>query len=171
MMESKTVVPEHFDYTGSNIMAHDVFMDNCPYAIPYLNGLCSDPKNVIQGQSVAFDEELGPRSRCFNGDYVKKSYAKTTRHFGCHTFECAKNEAGQVTVVINIGQSKVVCPPNGGNVPIPGYVGTIECPKESVFCAIEYFNECFGLNFCSGVGKCWGGPCLCPRGVNPRDCS
>eukprot|EP01017_Pseudomicrothorax_dubius_P019807 TRINITY_DN2183_c0_g1_i2.p1 TRINITY_DN2183_c0_g1~~TRINITY_DN2183_c0_g1_i2.p1 ORF type:complete len:242 (-),score=24.25 TRINITY_DN2183_c0_g1_i2:10-735(-) len=172
MVESKTAVPQHFDHLGDKFSTFfDPYTDNCPYSIPYSNGLCSEVKNTASSKHFGFDQELGPRSRCFDGDYMKKWSGKPTRHSACHTFQCAKNEAGQLVVVINIGSNKVVCPAEGGKAPIPGYSGTIICPKGAVFCTIEQVNECADFNFCSAIGKCWGGRCICPNGSNPRDCS
>eukprot|EP01017_Pseudomicrothorax_dubius_P014889 TRINITY_DN17391_c0_g1_i1.p1 TRINITY_DN17391_c0_g1~~TRINITY_DN17391_c0_g1_i1.p1 ORF type:complete len:340 (-),score=50.93 TRINITY_DN17391_c0_g1_i1:7-1026(-) len=174
MVQSPETIPKHFDYLETGFSAIDPFSDNCPFATQPSKRLCSDIESVKEEDKELYGEEIGVGSRCFEGDYYKKAvklHKARKHHTGCHKFRCDKNEAGRVFLNIFVEKSTILCPPEGGKIMIPGYIGKIECPAGALFCAVEQINECASLNFCSGVGKCWAGRCLCPNGTNQRDCS
>eukprot|EP01017_Pseudomicrothorax_dubius_P004105 TRINITY_DN10749_c0_g1_i2.p1 TRINITY_DN10749_c0_g1~~TRINITY_DN10749_c0_g1_i2.p1 ORF type:complete len:306 (-),score=64.28 TRINITY_DN10749_c0_g1_i2:77-994(-) len=154
---------------------YDPFTDDCPYKVPF-DGKAECQMNENRNPALAdsYDEDFGPRSRCFEGDYLKKGRRgeyKGKTHGACHNFECRRDEARREFVIINVGKTSVRCPPEGGFVSIPNYVGKIKCPRGDLFCPTEFINECALHNYCGGVGKCFAGRCYCPRPRVGTDCS
>eukprot|EP01017_Pseudomicrothorax_dubius_P032608 TRINITY_DN4285_c0_g1_i6.p1 TRINITY_DN4285_c0_g1~~TRINITY_DN4285_c0_g1_i6.p1 ORF type:complete len:167 (+),score=40.27 TRINITY_DN4285_c0_g1_i6:64-564(+) len=156
----------------------DSFSDNCPYFFADDKGRCDNSKNsqFNSDTDALYDQYFGFGSRCFTGDYVKSSagaaFKKGEAHNGCHNFKCEEGTGGNNYVVIQVGGSTVVCPPQGGPVSIDGYQGTINCPNGNEFCKGTLANSCAGvLNYCSGVGKCLANKCFCPLGRETLTCT
>ena len=132
----------------------DYFFDFCPVVQPYSNGNCRDMREIYVNEERG--EVRGANSRCLEGNYDLFLVEKKA---GCYPVDCTGNQ----TVVI-IGDLTVTCPAEGGDVAVPGYIGTLTCPVRSQLCRTL---PC--LNNCHGYGYCDQGSCVCQNGIS--DCA
>jgi hypothetical protein len=98
-----------------------------------------DMQEVISRDSLCFMSTLIKQDK-YN-DY-KNKYGNTDNAI-CYLYDCDyKNQKLQVLV----GNSYVICPQQGGYVVVPGYIGTLYCPK--------YDRVCTGISKCNNMIDC-----------------
>lgn len=134
-------------------------MDYCPYVIPFENGSCRDTTREDGG---IYGEKYGATSRCVEGNYVEIGNTPRT-HAGCHEITC--NDDGSLDILV--GETTVVCPPEGGNLQINGFAGYLYCPSYEVVCGNNIVPCPEG---CRGRGTCTDGACQCDAGFTGHSC-
>jgi leishmanolysin len=150
-MESQIDVNYRY-FTNSRLGGYRL-ADYCPVAAvptnttnyyPYscssgLSQFPADMNEVISRDSICFLSTLIKQDK-FN-DY-KDKYGKKDNAI-CYTYDCDYiNQRLQVL----IGNSFAICPQQGGYVVVPGYVGTLLCPR--------YDRVCTGISKCNNMIDC-----------------
>jgi len=162
-------IPSAMDYFGDGKTGtNDMFADNCPSIENTDVGDCTNPSNLQASNSKFFDEAYGGASRCFSGNFIKESAGRS----GYNTFNhgtCLKSKCQSGTLTVFIGSATIICPVAGGQVSVPGYRGSFNCPPAADFCYNAVDQMC-GVNNCGGVGLCVAGKCFCPPNVDPTLC-
>eukprot|EP00163_Fabomonas_tropica_P017262 TRINITY_DN306_c0_g1_i1.p1 TRINITY_DN306_c0_g1~~TRINITY_DN306_c0_g1_i1.p1 ORF type:complete len:880 (-),score=245.53 TRINITY_DN306_c0_g1_i1:175-2814(-) len=121
-------LPAHFQYfKNANEGGGDMYADYCPIVQPYANTVCSNHAHKAEYDNV-FGVTYGRESICFESSLLKKGYTAKVGP-GCFKHAC-KNKA--LYVVINNKMHK--CAANGGELKIPGFDGSITCPKTHEVC-------------------------------------
>ena len=79
----------------------------------------------------------------------------------CYTILGCSN----VGLQLSIGGKTITCPRQGGEVSVPGFFGTVQCPMSNKICQILQEK-------CNGSGVLMAdGSCTCNPGYSGEDCS
>jgi hypothetical protein len=151
--EMETPIDVNYRYfTNSNLGGYRL-ADYCPVAAVPTNTSNYYPYSCSSGLSrypADMQEVISRDSLCFLSTLIKNDkYNDYKNNFGkidnaiCYMYDCDyDNQKLQVLV----GNSYVICPQQGGYVVVPGYVGTLLCPK--------YDRICTGVSKCNNMIDC-----------------
>lgn len=152
-------IPEEFNYYFPRLIGGDPYADFCPVFRGFPDGNCRSENQTLTKTLASTDEVIGPHSKCFVSTLSRGNPLKD--YSACYeVIKCTANSA-----TVQIGQSTIECPFNGGEKSVKGYSGLIKCPRSSILC--ENF-PC--LNGCSGQGICVNGVCKCDKGYYGDNC-
>ena len=118
---------------AKNYYSEDYFAYNCVYGEKNKN-------EELYPTSLGFS--ISENSICIQSSLVKSSDSTLTIYNGrkrtmCHEISCDyENE----TFTVNIGDSTIECPTEGGEMEVEGYNGTIKCPPYNRVCTSEIYT-------------------------------
>ena len=80
-------------------------------------------------------------SRCFMSSLFKSGYTWGGKSlpdgYAVASPTCREEECGaNGTLYVTVGNSKVMCPPLGGNISVPGFGGVLHCPPAAATCGL-----------------------------------
>lgn len=127
--------------------------DYCPIAAVPTNSSQYYPYSCSSGLSrypSGLEEVISRDSLCFLSTLIRQDkYNELRNRYGrsnnaiCYTYDC---DYANKKLQIVIGNSYVTCPQQGGYVVVPGYVGTLLCPR--------YDRVCTGTSKCNNMIDC-----------------
>eukprot|EP00163_Fabomonas_tropica_P014800 TRINITY_DN2690_c0_g1_i15.p1 TRINITY_DN2690_c0_g1~~TRINITY_DN2690_c0_g1_i15.p1 ORF type:complete len:831 (-),score=166.25 TRINITY_DN2690_c0_g1_i15:672-3164(-) len=168
-----TSLPGHFQYIPGSPTSggRDQYADFCPFFQGYSNGDCRVAANRQGRSSDARGEMFGPGSRCFVSTMQKEEFGAATSQGMCYGHRCTNDGAG---MDLQIDGKWYPCPPAGGPLKVPGYVGEIICLPAKEHC-LDGTDEQTRQHNCPGEctinGACVNGTCICKAGWTGLDCS
>ena len=139
----------YYQYFDDKKMGGLEYIEFCPAAIDYYS---EDyfAYNCVYGEKDEFEEQFPPslgfsiseNSICIQSSLVNSSDSTLTRYNGvkramCHEISCDYNNK---TFIVNIGESTIECPTEGGEMEVEGYNGTIKCPPYNRVCTSEIYT-------------------------------
>lgn len=164
-------VPEEYQYwINPKLGGVSEYRDYCPVKNMYSDGSCRGTSGIPTTLIAEYGEIVCPNCRCLEGTLVQAGgHGKgTLLHTGCYeVVQCHKDRVDLRVGNGHTGFFIVSCPFEGGQVNVPGYLGTLNCPESDVLCSERV--PC--LNACYGKGRCVDGKCLCNEGSVGIDCS
>ena len=151
-------LPAGYQYfTAKTSGGDDAYADYCPYRKSYSNGNCRDKPFIWDYKT---NEVAGPKSRCF--DSTLSTAYNIGEYSACYEVIACSDTAATV----KIGTQTISCPFTGATLTVPGYYGTIKCPKSKILC-----DNVSCPSMCYARGKCVKGECICLDGFGGLDCS
>ncbi|CAK4192489.1 unnamed protein product [Aphanomyces euteiches] len=150
-------IPSGFQYFSNVALGgQDSYSDYCPTYQGYSNGACSDTTTYMD---TDLGEELGPASQCFQSKLTKSGSRSSSP--ACYPVV----KCDQRSMYIRVGGQVVACPLAGGEVSVPGFVGTVTCPAANKLCQ-RLQTQCSGQGILQVDGTC-----ACSTGFHGTDCS
>ncbi|CUF99461.1 major surface protease, GP63, putative, partial [Bodo saltans] len=130
-------VPAAFRYFSDLTLGSNVVLDDyCPSVLPYSTKICIEATNS-DTQNI-YGNTYHPASRCFISNLVASSESPgSTQDTRCFPYSCSIVTG---SLLLNIQGQTARCPVDGSAgtadlSQVSGYVGMIQCPAASVFCA------------------------------------
>jgi hypothetical protein len=140
-------IDTNYRYFGSANTGGLILPDYCPVAAVPTNTTNYMPYNCVtglQGSPAEFDEKIGDGSLCFMSNLVKKNiFGYKNKNAVCYQHEC---DLSNRKLFVTVGDLKLQCPYEGGDVTSPGYVGSLKCPA--------FENICTGSDLCNNLIDC-----------------
>ena len=123
--------------------------DYCPVVIEFLSKDYYFGTNCMNGELYYEEKNYPPslgfsiseNSICIQSSLVNSSDSKLRKYNGkkramCHEISCNYDNE---TFTVNIGQTTIDCPTEGGEMEVEGYNGTIKCPPYNRVCTSEIY--------------------------------
>ena len=141
--EAVDTIPKRYRYFSDDDLGGFPSANYCPVSNVYKQENDYYPGSCAVGTSslsAEYGEEIGKESFCFISSLIpSNSKLSNIERAICYKVEC-DNEKMQI--IVNIGNNKVQCPTEGGNIDNPtGFKGSIVCPKFYEICGQEMENE------------------------------
>jgi leishmanolysin len=105
---------------------------------------------LINNYPPQLEEKVSNSSACFISSLVNEKYKESMSNFVgknkaiCYQYSCDINNKN---VIVNIGNTKAICPTNGGTSNIKGYSGILYCPDYNSICTNT--KDCYSMVDCA----------------------
>ncbi|EGR30431.1 leishmanolysin family protein, putative [Ichthyophthirius multifiliis] len=160
-----------FENDGYGFPETTPYFDKCLMKDIYGNKLCTSFKNNFQfnNSDIAL-EYFGISSKCFNSTSSNNVKLLNDEQARCHMFKCSPDHKS-ISIFFPQIKRQIICTKEKEEKlinPQNDRFGKIVCPSSFLqFC--DYVHIC--PNYCSSVGFCVRGVCLCLPGWGGVDCS
>ena len=146
----KNEIETHYQYFDNPIKGGEESADYCPVVIDFLSEDYYFGTNCMNGE-LYYGEKYYPSSLgfsisensiCIQSSLVNSSDSSLRYYNGkkramCHEISCNYDNE---TFTVNIGQTTIDCPTEGGEIEVEGYNGTIKCPPYNRVCTSETYT-------------------------------
>ena len=137
-------IPSYFQYFGNSFTGGWEPADYCPVAIEYSSSSYYFQMSCVYGEETKYPSSLGfsisNNSICMKSSLVNASDSSLTiynyQRSMCHKIKCNLKSK---TYDVDIGQTIIKCPTEGGVFEVEGYNGTITCPPFDRVCTSEIY--------------------------------
>ena len=149
LLQYKSAISSYYQYFNSSYIGGYQPADYCPVTTDYDSDDSFFKSSCIYGE-ISSEENKYPSSLgfsisessiCFRSSLINasdsslKNYAY--KRSMCHQISCNNDTK---TIIVDIGQSRIECPTNGGEMQVEGYNGTILCPPFNRVCTSETYT-------------------------------
>ena len=137
-------LPSYYQYFNYSYTGGWEPADYCPVPLSYSSTSYYFQSSCIYGEESNYPSSLGfvisENSICMKSSLVNASDDSLSiysyQRSMCHQIKCNLNSQ---TFTVNIGQSTIICPTDGGEMQVKGYNGTITCPPFNRVCTSEIY--------------------------------
>ena len=143
------IIPSEYRYFSNSHRGGFWPAEYCPVALELIPEETLDyfPNHCQFGTSTLsneYGETIGKNSFCFMSSLLPESSSNQNSQITiCYEVEC---DTSNNNIIVKLGSQSIICPTDGGVIDnVPGYKGSINCPKYSDICSNngQICNEMF----------------------------